>query len=110
MDIEILYKKIGTYDEKLDCLYTGYLVYPDIPIYEIKQDKDYFIPLIEKHFFKVDDLKKGDLLILQFYNGFHFGIYAENDKFFHCCSKHKLRLSELRKYKKNLVGIYRCQK
>ena len=102
-----LYKYIGTYDERMDCLYPGYLMYPEVPIYEIRQDEDYFLPLLAKHFIKVDEPQEGDLLVFKFRKGFHFGVYNEYGKFFHCCKRFKLRLSRLQTYQKSLKGIYR---
>jgi len=107
MNLDILFKNIGKIDEKLDCLYPMYLLYPQIPKYKLIQDEKYFKPLINKHFYKTDSPEKGDLLLFRLFNGFHFGIYAEDGKFFHCCKKHKLRLTNLSGYKKFLEGCYK---
>ncbi|HSA06138.1 MAG TPA: NlpC/P60 family protein [Candidatus Gastranaerophilales bacterium] len=107
MNISILCQNIGGYDEKLDCLYTVYLLYPEIPSYNLIQDENYFVPLINKYFIEIQTPEQGDLLLFKLFNGFHFGIYAGDDKFFHCCKKHKLRLTNLSAYKKFLKGVYK---
>lgn len=84
-----------------------YLLYPEIPRYELIQDKEYFFPLIKKHFDGVDKLEMGELLLFKVFNGYHFGVYAGNGEFFHCCRHHKLRISKLSGYKKFLLGIYK---
>lgn len=107
MNINILYKNIGTIDETLDCLYPVYLLYPQIPEYEIIYDENYFTPLIKRHFCETEELKTGDLLVFRLPNNFHFGIYAGDGQFFHCCKRHKLRISRLSGYIKFLRGSYR---
>lgn len=107
MNLDILSENIGGYCKKLDCLYPVYLLYPKIPYYRLIQSEAYFKPLIEKHFNRVHKLQKGDMLVFRFANGFHFGIYAGNEEFFHCCNTFKLRISRLSGYKKFLRGIYR---
>ena len=112
MNFNNLYSHIGSYDEKLDCLYPVYLLHPEIPKYKIIQDEAYFKPIIKKHFKQVNskEPQKGDLLVFKLFNGFHFGIYAGNNDFFHCCKKHKLRVSKLSIYNKFLKDIYRWYK
>ncbi len=107
MNLNILYKHIGTTDEKLDCLYPIYLLYPQIPRYEIIYDEEYFMPLVKKHFAGTKKPEPGDLLIFKMLNNYHFGIYAGEGKFFHCCKKHKLRVSRLGGYGRFLRGCYR---
>ncbi len=107
MNLSILFEKIGSYNEKLDCLYPIYLLFPEIPEYRLVQDEAYFKPLIKKYFTEVNELKKGDLLVFKFLNGFHFGIYEEKGNFFHCCKRHRLRISGLSGYKTFLKDIYR---
>ena len=109
MNLDNLYKHTGGYEENLDCLYPVYLLYPEIPKYKLIQNESYFRPLIEKYFHPVSlkNIQKGDLLLFKMFNGFHFGIYAGHDKFFHCCKTHKLRLSRLSGYKKFLKDTYR---
>ncbi len=108
MNIDILYKNIGAIDEKLDCLFPAYLVYPDVPKYELIHEKNYILTSLEKHFKKIDeiDLLAGDLILFQFFDMFHFGVYAEDKKFFHCCKKHKLRLGNLERYRRYIKGFY----
>ena len=107
MNINILFQNIGSVDEKLDCLYPVYLLYPEIPKYELIHDEEYFTPLIKKHFREIEELSTGDLLVFKMFNNFHFGIYAGKGTFFHCCKKHKLRVSRLSGYKKYLKGCYK---
>ncbi len=109
MNLNILFQKLGSIDEKLDCLYPIYLLYPKIPKYKLIQDEEYIKTLVNKHFTEISitDVQKGNLLIFKFFNGFHFGIYAGNNKFFHCCNKHKLRLTNLSAYKKFLRGTFK---
>ncbi len=107
MSLKILFQNIGSYSDKLDCLYPIYLLHPEIPQYELIQDENYFLPLVKKHFIQVNEPQKGDLLVFKFAVGFHFGIYAGNRKFFHCCKRHKLRISRLSGYQNLLKGIYR---
>lgn len=112
MNLNVLYQHIGTYSRELDCLYPVYLLYPRIPKYKIIQDEDYFLPLVKKYFKEIALSKKtifikGDLLIFKLYNGFHFGIYAGNEEFFHFCKRHNLRITRLSGYKKFLKGVYR---
>ncbi len=107
MNLEVLLKNIGNYSQKLDCLYPVYLLYPKIPEYQLIQDEKYFQPLIKKHFKKTKNLQTGNLLVFKFANGYHFGIYAGNGSFFHCCKKHKLRISRLSGYRNFLKDIYR---
>jgi len=109
MNINILYNHIGTIDETLDCLYPIYLLYPQIPRYELIHDEEYFIPLVNKHFKEIQELITGDLLFFKLPNDYHFGVYAGGGNFFHCCKKHKLRISRLSGYKKFLRGSYRWQ-
>jgi cell wall-associated NlpC family hydrolase len=105
--MKILYDRIGGYDEKYDCLYPVYLLYPEIPLYERIQDENYFSPLIDRHFSLVKEPQKGDMLVFKFFNGYHFGVYAGGKQFFHCCEKFGLRISRLSGYRKFLKGIYR---
>ncbi|OGI00480.1 MAG: hypothetical protein A2Y25_12075 [Candidatus Melainabacteria bacterium GWF2_37_15] len=107
MNINILFQNIGSIDEKLDCLYPVYLLYPEIPKYEFIYDEEYFTPLIKRHFREIEEFNAGDLLVFKLLNSFHFGIYAGNGNFFHCCKKHKLRISRLSGYKKYLKGCYK---
>ncbi len=107
MDLNILYKNIGTIDETLDCTYPVYLLYPQIPRYELIHDEEYFIPLVKKHFKETYELNTGDLIVFKLPNDYHFGIYAGEGKFFHCCRRHKLRVSRLSGYRKYLRGCYR---
>lgn len=106
MKLDILYQKVGTIDEALDCLYPVYLLYPDIPKYRIIYDENYFNPLIKKHFEETQEIKAGDLIVFRLLNNYHFGIYAGNGEFFHCCKRHKLRVSRLAGYRKLLIGCY----
>lgn len=107
MNLNILYQNIGCYVEKQDCLFPVYLLYPKIPEYKLLQDEVYIKTLIKRHFFEVKSPEKGDLIFFYFVNGFHFGIYAGNNEFFHSCKKHGLRISRLSGYKKQLKGVYR---
>lgn len=107
MDLNNLYKKIGSYDANYDCLYPVYLLYPNIPDYEHIQDEKYIKSLIHRHFSLVKEAQTGDMLLFIFSNGFHFGVYAGTEKFFHCCEKFGLRISRLSGYSKYLKGIYR---
>jgi len=109
MNLNNLYRHTGTYNPELDCLYPVYLLYPGIPEYELIQDEAYFKPLIEKHFRGINpnELESGDLLVFKMFNGFHFGIYAGENRFFHCCKNHNLRISRLSGYKKFLKDTYR---
>jgi len=104
-----LFENIGSYDAELDCLYPVYLAYPEIPKHEIVQDEAYIMPLLLKYFDRVEDLQKGDLLLFEFFDGFHFGVYAGVNQFFHCCKNHKLRISRLSVYSKYQKGGFRCK-
>jgi hypothetical protein len=112
MNLDVLQNKIGTIDEQLDCLYPVYLLYPEVPRYEIYHDIVYFKPIVEQYCKQIsqDELKNGDIVVLRFFNGFHFTIYQEVDQIFHCCKTFKLRISNLNKYRKFIVGCYRWQK
>lgn len=109
MNLENLYTSIGSYDPNLDCLLPVYILYPQIPRYELIYNEEYFIPLVKKHFKETNELNAGDLLIFKLPNSFHFGIYACDGEFFHCCKKHKLRVSRLSGYRKYLIGQYRYE-
>jgi hypothetical protein len=103
MNLDVLYKNIGmNYTEDLlGCFLPVSLLYPDIPKYEYKNDPDYFLPLVNKYFgeIKKEDLKEGDLIILNLKKkGHHFCIYAGKDQFFHCTEKSKLQVSRFQKY------------
>lgn len=108
MNVGVIHDYIGTYSEKLDCLYPVYLVYQEIPHYNIVNDPAYFQPLIEKHFIPAaDEPQEGDLLVFKLLNGYHFGIYVGDGRFAHCCKKYKLRISRLSMFEKYLKGVYR---
>lgn len=107
--IKILDKNIGNYDEKLDCLLPVYLIYPNIKKYKIINDFNYFIPKVLEYFAEVDSYKmiKGDLIVFKFPNGYHFGVHAGNNKFYHCCKNHKLRVTKMNYYSKYIMGVFR---
>lgn len=107
MNLNKLFDSIGTIDAELDCLYPVYLLYPEIPRYRIIYDEKYFMPLVKKHFEETKDIEAGDLLLFLIFNSFHFGIYAGDNKFFHCCKNHKLRISRFSGYKGFLKGVYK---
>jgi len=109
VNIDILYTKIGTKDndDKLDCLYPIYLVYPNLPRYGLNHDPDYVYSNILKHFKPVKTFKAGDLILFKFKNKYHFGIYTKNNIFCHFLSKGNLRLTNINKYKKYINGVYR---
>jgi hypothetical protein len=109
MNLDVLKNNIGTINERQDCLYPVYLLYPDLNEYEVIQDEDYFNPIILQNFspISIEELKDGDLIVLKFFNGYHFAIYKEKNQIYHCCAKFKLRISSLEKYQKNIIGCYR---
>lgn len=109
MNLDNLYKNIGRANLILDCLYPIYLLYPDLPIYEINHDPKYVYNSIHKHFKEIlnENLQDGDLILFEFENGFHFGIYCKPNKFFHYLANHKLRLTRFTHYKKYVKGYFR---
>jgi hypothetical protein len=109
MNLDNLYKNIGKeYTENLlGCVMPIYLLYPEIPKYEYKDDTEYFLPLVKKHFSEItkNDLKEGDLIILNTKKCNHFCIFAGKNKFFHCTEASKLQISKLDRYL-NYVKYY----
>jgi hypothetical protein len=102
MNLDALYKNVGMEytEDLLGCVMPIYLLYSHIPKYEYKDDPNYFLPLIKKHFFEIskENLTEGDLIILNTKKGHHFCIYAGNDRLFHCTEKAKLQISRLQRY------------
>jgi len=107
MNLDILHKHIGKSNKELDCLFPIYLLYPELPKYDINQDKTYVYESILKHCNKVDNLRLGDLILFKFLNGYHFGIYAGKGNFFHYLRHGNLRLTNLRRYIKYIEGYFR---
>lgn len=113
--IDVLYQNVGKEfsQEMLGCVMPLYLLYPDIPLYEYIENPEYFLPLVSQHFVEISkgDLQAGDLVILNKNDTWHFCIYANNGKVFHCTKAHSLRLSRLSSYLKFEERYYRkCQK
>jgi len=106
MNLDILYNNIGKkfdIDNYLGCLMPLYLLYPEIPKFQYFDNPFYFMPKVKRYFNSIEykDLKAGDLIIFnKKFN--HFGIYASNDKFFHCLKDQDLRISRLSNYSPDL--------
>lgn len=115
--MDVLYQNIGKEytEDLLGCAMPVYLLYPEIPKYEYKNDPEYFMPLVQKHFDEVpkEELAEGDLIILNVKRSHHFCIYAGKSMIFHCTKDKSFRLSKIDKYLKYVENCYRyklCQK
>lgn len=104
-----LYNYIGIKQDKnlLDCLTPIYLLYPNLPKYNYDLDFEHIDKCFKNHFFEATDLKVNDVIVIGNFakQQIHFGIYAGNDKFFHCCNDQGLRVSKLSIYK--VIKVYR---
>jgi cell wall-associated NlpC family hydrolase len=111
MTLTALWKSVGrAYDVEQACVMPIYIMWPDMPRFEVVDEPGYIWDIINKYCDRVPekDLKAGDLLVFDFGDKRHFGIYAGRDKFFHVSLSHKLRVSPLRRYRKWLTE--RCRR
>lgn len=110
IDLKVLEEHIGVeYDENtMGCLSPVYLLHPKLPKYYFINDKNYFLPIVEKYCIEksLEDVKDGDLLMIKIRGDYHFAIFKSPNLIFHCTENSKLRKSKIDIYRKYIVKVY----
>lgn len=110
INLNVLEEHIGDeYSENtMGCLSPVYLLHPKLPKYEFKNNKDYFLPIVENHCQekRLKDLNDGDLLMIKVRDEYHFAIFKHPNLIFHCTEKSKLRQSKVDMYIKYIIKAY----
>lgn len=111
-NIEELLKQVGKPYQMLDkngkylgCFFPMYFLYPNIPKYTLTKAEDALYENCIDEFYKYcteiekEELKKGDLLAINFKNILHVAIYYEFGKIIHIFNGRTLEIARLKMFK-----------
>ena len=99
-------KKFNT--EKLGCGEPLLVFYPDeSKDFKYIEEIKYIYDALKSRFSEVNDLQKNDILVFEFNNIVHIGVYLGDDKFIHSTKLAGWHITKLNKYKLSLKYIFR---